>query len=65
MIPLIKDCACGKDHMTMPTDIDFIDGVEVEYDLVCIKHKKHEPCRPCLRERGFYDKSGRVKKEFL
>lgn len=61
MIPLIKDCACGKDHMTMPTDIDEFG----EYDLVCIKHKRHEPCRPCLREEGVYDKSGRVKREFL
>lgn len=49
MIPLIKDCACGKDHMTMPTDIDEFG----EYDLVCIEHKRHEPCRPCMKREGF------------
>lgn len=53
MEPLIKDCACGQDHMTMPTDVDEIDGEIVEYDLVCIKHKRHEPCRPCMRAEGF------------
>lgn len=56
MKPLIENCGCGKDHMTMPTDIDELDGIVVEYDLVCIKHKKHEPCRPCLREEGFYER---------
>lgn len=42
---LIGDCACGHDHETMPTDIDE-DGFE--YPLVCIEHKRHEPCRRCL-----------------
>jgi len=23
--------------------------------LYCKKHDRHEPCRPCLREEGFYD----------
>lgn len=23
--------------------------------FICEKHDRHEPCRPCLREEGFYD----------
>ena len=64
--PLIKNCSCGKDHMTMPTDIDIDeDGNAFEYPLVCVIHKKHEPCRRCLAKEGFYDENGRVRKDFL
>lgn len=48
--PVIIDCACGKDHETMPTDVDYNeDGTEFSYELVCRIHRKHEPCRPCMR----------------
>lgn len=48
--PVIVGCACGKDHMTMPTDTDYNeDGTEFTYELVCRVHRKHEPCRPCMR----------------
>lgn len=48
--PVIIDCACGKDHMTMPTDTEFDeDGTELPYELVCRVHRKHIPCRPCIR----------------
>lgn len=47
--PLIVGCACGKDHMTMPSDTETVNGVEVTVELVCVVHRKHEPCRPCLR----------------
>lgn len=52
--PLIKDCACGQDHMTMPTDTDWDEnGNPITYDLVCVEHKRHLPCRKCLwRESG-------------
>lgn len=47
--PEIIGCACGKDHDTMPKDVEFDDnGKEWEYELVCRKHKRHEPCRRCL-----------------
>lgn len=51
--PVIIDCACGKDHMTMPTDTEYDDetGESYRYNLVCRVHRKHEPCRPCMRER--------------
>jgi len=48
----ITDCACGMDHETMPTDED---ENGVVYELVCRIHKRHIPCRRCLREEGFYD----------
>lgn len=49
--PAIIDCACGKDHMTVPTDTEYDDetGKEFTYELVCRTHRKHEPCRPCMR----------------
>lgn len=62
---LIEGCACGQDHETMPM-IDISDCFclilgdqpgcthEVfEVPAVCVKHKRHEPCRPCMREEGF------------
>lgn len=50
--PVIVDCACGKDHMTMPTDVEYDEetGKEFTYELVCRVHRRHEPCRPCMRE---------------
>ena len=52
--PLIKDCACGHDHETMPRDIVCVeeDGTEYWADMVCMKHKCHKPCRRCLRLRS-------------
>lgn len=48
VFPLIIDCACGRDHMTMPKDTEFDeDGKEWEVELVCVMHKRHEPCRRC------------------
>lgn len=41
--PEIVDCACGRDHVTMPTE----DG----FELVCRVHKRHEPCRKCAHAR--------------
>jgi hypothetical protein len=51
--PAIIDCACGKDHETVPTDTEYDDetGESFTYELVCRIHRKHEPCRPCMRER--------------
>lgn len=45
MEPLIKGCSCGQDHDTMPYDTDEFG----RFPLVCVKHKRHYPCRPCLR----------------
>lgn len=50
--PLIRDCACGQDHMTMPRDVMFYGGPEI--DLVCIEHKRHEPCRSCMYGEAVY-----------
>lgn len=51
--PVIIDCACGKDHMQVPTDTEYDDetGKEFTYELVCRVHRKHEPCRPCMSDR--------------
>ncbi|MFE6967199.1 hypothetical protein ACFVAJ_19050 [Agromyces sp. NPDC057679] len=48
---LIRDCSCGGDHVTMPRDVVLVDkdGRDVYADMVCAEHKKHEPCRPCMR----------------
>ena len=48
--PEIVDCACGRDHETMPMLlIDFTDsGEEILEEAVCREHKRHVPCRPCL-----------------
>lgn len=55
-MPEITGCACGRDHEVMPTDTDYLeDGTEFTYELVCREHKRHEPCRRCLRAEGFYD----------
>lgn len=54
-VPAIQGCACGQDHMVVPTDQEYIDGELVEYELVCRTHKRHEPCRRCLSESGFCD----------
>lgn len=50
--PEIIDCSCGKDHMTVPKDVEYDDETDesFEYDLVCRIHRRHEPCRPCLSE---------------
>jgi hypothetical protein len=50
--PAIIDCACGKDHETMPTDTEYDEetGESHTYELVCRIHRRHEPCRPCMRE---------------
>lgn len=40
----ILDCHCGRSHAFMPTDT-MEDGTE--YELICRKHKRHEPCRQC------------------
>jgi hypothetical protein len=50
---LIRDCACGQDHETMPTETDWDGEKWVEYPLVCVEHKRHAPCRECL-----WDQSG-------
>lgn len=59
---LIEGCACGKDHEEMPmVDISTCccvwagedpdcDHAEVLVPAVCLVHKRHEPCRPCMRE---------------
>lgn len=49
--PAIIGCACGKDHVTVPTDTEYDEetGKEFTYELVCRVHRKHEPCRPCMR----------------
>lgn len=49
--PVIIECACGKDHVTVPTDTEYDEetGKEFTYELVCRVHRKHEPCRPCMR----------------
>lgn len=59
--PLIRDCACGRDHDTMPMiDVSSCacawshdpdsDCNHAEYLTpgVCLKHKRHIPCRPCM-----------------
>lgn len=50
--PEIVGCACGSDHDSMPRDTEYDDetGESFEYDLVCRRHRKHEPCRPCQSE---------------
>lgn len=52
VFPEVIDCSCGKDHLTVPRiDVGTDDeGVELLADAVCRIHKRHEPCRPCLRE---------------
>lgn len=58
-LPEIEDCACGHDHETMPLiDVSFCgicDRWDCDHDIrlveaVCRKHKRHVPCRPCMRE---------------
>lgn len=51
--PAIIGCACGKDHMQVPTDTEYDEetGKEFTYELVCRIHRKHEPCRPCMSDR--------------
>ncbi|GAB3863401.1 hypothetical protein GCM10028801_30940 [Nocardioides maradonensis] len=39
--PLVEDCACGQDHLEMLTDPE-------AGDLLCVEHKRHRPCRPCM-----------------
>lgn len=58
--PEIIDCSCGEDHDTVPSDVDYDDetGESFEYDLVCRTHRRHEPCRPCMRELN--DRKSRV-----
>lgn len=40
----VENCACGEDHLTVPLDADGL-------PMICREHKRHEPCRPCLRRR--------------
>lgn len=48
----IEDCGCGRDHETMPVDTEYDDdGNAYTYELVCRVHKRHEPCRKCIRDR--------------
>jgi hypothetical protein len=59
----IKDCTCGKDHETTPLvnvstctcmfnpDPDCTHE-ELEVPAVCVTHKRHEPCRRCIREEN-------------
>lgn len=62
--PEIEDCACGRDHETMPMiDISFGDEAEHYVEGVCRIHKRHVPCRGCMRDEGFYDETGRVRKD--
>lgn len=61
--PEIEDCACGQDHQTMPMiDISTCwcvwgdeDDPEctpevIWVEAVCREHKRHVPCRTCMRE---------------
>lgn len=48
VFPLIIDCACGRDHESMPRDVEVDeDGNKWEVELVCVTHKRHIPCRRC------------------
>lgn len=58
----IEGCSCGTDHVEMPmVDISTCCCVWSEEDpecdhssfmveAVCRKHKRHVPCRACMRE---------------
>lgn len=49
-------CPCGP-HEEQLWDFWYNGGMDFDYvevPLLCFKHRKHEPCRPCLRneDRG-------------
>lgn len=56
----ILDCACGQDHEKMPMVDASVCFCSISYDPkcthevlmvegVCREHKRHIPCRPCMR----------------
>lgn len=50
-------CPCGP-HEEQIWDDGYFDDPDIEpvdRPLLCFKHRKHEPCRPCLRAEGFYE----------
>lgn len=70
--PLIEDCACGRDHQTMPMiDVSSCacawshdpdpdcDHAAYLTPGVCLKHKRHEPCRPCMHEERERERDGK------
>lgn len=49
----MTEWACGHDHQEQIWDYGYFEDPDLDpvgIPLLCFKHRKHEPCRPCLRE---------------